>query len=73
MGLFAHEVEGPALFPRHLPISGYLSTPRSIDSLVDSRNFPFMGNAVTGWALVLKKAQRILSPRRIQYVLVFNV
>jgi hypothetical protein len=73
MGLFAHKLDRPALFPGYLPIPGYLPPPRSINSLVDSRDFPLTGNAVTDWALVLKKAQRILSPRRSQHVLFFNV
>jgi hypothetical protein len=72
-GLFARELDRPALFPGHLPIPGYLSHPRSIDSLVDSRNFSLTRNAVTGWALVLKKAQRILSPWRGQHILFLNV
>ena len=72
-GLVAHKLYRPPLFPRDLPIPGYLPTPRSVDSLVDSRDFPLTGNAVTGRTLVVKKAQRIVSPRRSQHVLFFNV
>jgi hypothetical protein len=63
MGLFTHKLDRPALIPGHLPIPGYLPTPCSIDSLVDSRDFSLLGNAVTGWALILKKVQGILPPR----------
>lgn len=56
-GLLKSSAWNPALIPRHLPIPGYLPTPRSIDSLVDSRDFSLSINAVTGRALVLKKVQ----------------
>ena len=62
MGLFAHKLDGPALFPGHLAVPGYLPTPRPIDSLVNSRDFPLSINAVSGRALVLKESQRIVSP-----------
>jgi len=72
-GLFARELDRPALFPGHLPIPGYLSHPRSIDSLVNSRDFSLTRDAVTGWALFPKKAERIFSPWRGQHILFLNV
>jgi len=56
MDLFARKFDCPALFPGHLPITGYLPMPRSIDSLVNLRDFALAGDAITGWTFVLKNA-----------------
>ena len=71
--LFACKLDRPVLFPGRLTIRGYLSHPRSIDSFADSRNFSLTRNAVSGWALFVKKTKRIFSPWRGQYIVLLNV
>lgn len=71
--LLANELDCPTLFPIRLPIPGRLSHPRFIDSSVDLGDLPLTRNTVTGWALFIKKAQRIFSPCGRQHLLFLNV
>lgn len=72
-GLFADELDGPALFLVWLSIPRHLPHPNPIDCTIDLSYLSLTRDPVTGWTLFIEKAKCVLPPRRGEHIPVLNV
>jgi len=72
-GLFADELNGPALFLVRLSIARHLPHPSPIDCTIDLSDLSLTRDPVTGWTLFVEKAKGVPPPRRGEHILVLKV